>query len=479
MWLGEFYPHWAHSTDGVHWSTPYPVENGGRGVAGNNVCVHRDSAQSGRLLMGYHCGNLEESMCVATSAEEEGTRWLPVRGGHRRVHKPTTCLQNQHCCGEACRFHADAPNCLRWSAADCAHWVSRRDSFGTPAAWREIRGVSLAINRQLWTNLTDFSVARKWYLDREGKDERFQRQAYALTVGELPTAARWAGSACGGPPPDSLRLGLLTVLHWPKLHSLHGRKVKEMRYDVTKAYLVTSRDGALFDLSTVYAEQPLAPHPRRKLTTSDGGRAPDAGPWPPSDSKFDNGFILPASELVTTAREHLLYYEARNCYHIQRFRSKARIARASWARDRLGGVLRWPAAECHRAPAPAGVRAGCGAVETRPFTLNAARLALNVRAHADAPVSVELIDDATGEPFAGRSAAECKPIVSDEQRAIVSWLRVGAELGELRGRRIRLRVLLCAEPAPERVMMAAAHSKEPQGQAAAQQRLFAFTLLSR
>ena len=60
--------------------------------------------------------------------------------------------------------------------------------------------------------------------------------------------------------------------------------------DVERVYLATSRDGLNYDLRFVYAEQPLI-----------GG-----GPR----GSFDNGTLLPASEIVTYNDEHWVYYKA-------------------------------------------------------------------------------------------------------------------------------------------------------------------------
>ena len=60
--------------------------------------------------------------------------------------------------------------------------------------------------------------------------------------------------------------------------------------DTTNIYLVTSRDGVHIDDGWVYAHRPLLPKGRTQ------------GEW-------DAGFVLPAAQFVTTAREHLLYFE--------------------------------------------------------------------------------------------------------------------------------------------------------------------------
>ena len=90
---------------------------------------------------------------------------------------------------------------------------------------------------------------------------------------------------------QGLFLGLLTVIEWPKdLDEPAGRDLPAFQRDTTNVYLVTSRDGRSIDDEWVYAHQPLL----IKGATQ---------------KEWDAGFVLPASGLVHTAREHLLYYE--------------------------------------------------------------------------------------------------------------------------------------------------------------------------
>jgi len=141
-----------------------------------------------------------------------------------------------------------APSQGRSRAAASAGRVLYRKDFGTPAGWREVRGVQVA---ELPRPLGDVNGAAEptgsrtlvsWYFDRLGKLEKLRRQVYSLTL--TPYA--------GG-----LWLGLLTVIEWPKqrLDQERGADAPALDGDTTNIYLVTSRDGVHIDDDFVYAHQ--------------------------------------------------------------------------------------------------------------------------------------------------------------------------------------------------------------------------------
>jgi hypothetical protein len=83
----------------------------------------------------------------------------------------------------------------------------------------------------------------------------------------------------------------------------------------------------------------------------------------------------------------------------------------------------------------AGERAGT--MMTRPLTLNADSLMLNVDAsRGEARVQV---CDAEERPLPGFAFTDCRPIAEDSLAAALSWKR---PLRELRGRTVRLQFLL-------------------------------------
>lgn len=318
-------------------------------------------------------------------------------------------------------------------------------AFGNTAKsseWRAVRGVTLSRTRRLDDDPHSFEELTRWKLDREGWQERYERQIYTLTLSEVPTrlphcvrrdesaprasADRLAAAPSAAPAEDALLLGVMTVLHWP------GLPLKRPPYttDVLDIFAAPTRDdGRTYDLGPVYADTPLVGRPDCQRNTAEL--------CPP-----DHGYMQPVSELVTTAQgEHLLYYEARAVQHENRWARVPTLIRASWPFHRLGGLRR--DGECHRQSVPKGA-SECGELVTRPFALFARSLTLNVRAAgALDEVRVEVLDTRTGEPFRGFAAADAQPIARLDGRAVgVSW-RGGDSLAVMRAREVQLRFSLC------------------------------------
>ena len=262
IWLGEWEPYYAESTDGLRWSKLRLLRSlSPHGWSPRNLCVMRDGERAHAdhaFKLGYHCGNYKstESTCVASSAD--GIAWTPWGGG-KRANAEARCDQLRQCCGPGCASAADTYNCMYRRAADGAHLLINRRNYGTKRAWREIRGVRLSANRHLWHNFTGFGVVSEWYLDRLGKDERYQRQVYSLSVAPLH-AEPPAGIAGVRAEGAQIYMGLLTLIEWAKIGSLaKKRAAPPFSRDVMSVYLITSRDGVHFDLSSVYAHNPLLP----------------------------------------------------------------------------------------------------------------------------------------------------------------------------------------------------------------------------
>lgn len=475
MWLGEWEPYYTESADGLNWNMLRPLRDlgGKRSRAGNpdwtprNLCISLD-AQHNRLLLGYHCGNYitTESTCLASSDIDDGLTWAPWRGGSHVPRASAQCAQMADCCGVQCQSHADSTNCVNWDPGENSWSLVKREAFGTAAAWREIRGVSVSSNAHIDSDLTAFKLRAKWYFDRLGKSERFQRQIYSLTFSEMPTAER-------KPRVDRLRLGVMTVIEWPKLNGL--APASSLSHDVMGVYLVPSRDGVHLDLNAVYARNALVPR----------------GSCTQRECAFDNGYLQPASEIVTTTDGHSLYYEGRPVTHERRFSSKATIARAHWPLHRMAAIVHAPkcasgdsiidTAACEAEqrialsnctliacsqPRPQPRRRSdshmCGYVITRSFVMMGSWLSLNLNATGantcngisqnERPcaghVLVSVLKGLDAQHMDDRAAIrgfasqECTPIKGDSDAAVVVWRR-GASLTSLRGKQVRLRIALC------------------------------------
>ena len=90
----------------------------------------------------------------------------------------------------------------------------------------------------------------------------------------------------------------------------------------------------------------------------------------------------------------------------------------------------------------ASVRAGYrgGELLTRPLLLEGAALRLNYATSAAGSLRVELQDE-SGQPLSGYALEEMDPIYGDQLDAPVAW-KAGGDLARLKGRPVRLRVVL-------------------------------------
>ena len=201
-------------------------------------------------------------------------------------------------------------------------------------------------------------------------------------------------------------------------------------HDIMSVYLVTSRDGELFDLSSVYSYNRLLPRGACAHVP-----ARNASGWLEASMRgcdFDHGYVQPASHIVTSDDgRHHLHYEGRPVRHEERWSAPARIGVASWAPHRLAGLTRAP-------DAPADVP--CGTVRLRPFVLNGS-LTLN----ADAPPSTSSITVQILEPSPTAGGLGARLLhgraAGDDQRLQVQW--DNGHPKALRGRLCQVVVRLC------------------------------------
>jgi len=137
---------------------------------------------------------------------------------------------------------ADTYSQLVWDGATRRHLLYTRTDFGTDGGWREIRGHRTMSNPNLLENPTNWTVEAEWYLDREGKPERDRRQAYSIT------STIYQG----------IHFGFLGVIQHPRDFSEGGVDTQQRHErDVRDVYLVTSRDGIKWDLSSLYKDEAL------------------------------------------------------------------------------------------------------------------------------------------------------------------------------------------------------------------------------
>lgn len=348
----------------------------------------------------------------------------------------------------------------------------------------------VARNTRLLAKPAAFETVREWYLDREGKAERYRRQIYSLTLSDGLTSAAAPGTAprshpqqrrarrSAAPARGALGVGLLTVLHWPGVGSKPAPGLDARPpfwFDTMSVFALPTRDGGrTFDLSSVYADAPILDPGGCRPASAVASQPPGAAATPPHASlacEFDAGFIEPSSELLTLGEDgHVLYYEGRPTQHSHRYWKPATIARARWPLHRLAGVRVDPA--CADAAsvgtgqavpaAPAAshsthptTTARCGQLETRAFELLDQHRVLSVNARAllsdhglESSLAAALIDDASLEPIGGHERALAAQS-ADAVDVVLHWQpRDGAASTPridvaLVGRRVRLRFELC------------------------------------
>lgn len=199
----QYQAYHADSIDGITWSPLHRIKR----LRPLNVCVTHDRTHE-ELIMGYHCGNLgsTESACIATSTN--GENWTPAGSpSEYPLHSTDSCASINACCAKPCEAHADSSNCVRFDEAHGQYVLTKRQAFATsrkPEGWREIRGVGFATaSRQEFVGgrayeqtgssslRPRFSPHSEWYLDREGKEERFRRQVCLPADANATILAPW------------------------------------------------------------------------------------------------------------------------------------------------------------------------------------------------------------------------------------------------------------------------------------------------
>ena len=235
---------------------------------------------------------------------------------------------------------------------------------------------------------TTWKTVREWKFDREGPDEHRRRQIYS----------------CNDWIYQGIHFGILSVYEWPNDHSEgatdHFRRHER---DVMNYYIGTSRDAVHWDLSWVYAQQPLVP------------RGPDGA--------FDKDLIIPGSTIVTYGDRHWLYYGGANERH--NFPFEHAIGVATLPLDRFISLA---------------AQDQPGVIVTKPFRLAEGNLLVNVDAR-DGSLQVELLDE-RGEPIPGFSAADAPQYLAvDELRLQPAW-KDRPDLSPLAGQVVRIRFRL-------------------------------------
>jgi len=376
---------YAESVDGLHFTKKADLV--GLNFAGDiNLAVELnrpDSQPSRRFLGGYDA----PGMAAGIAHSADGIHWTPINDG-----KPVTFRA------------ADCHNQIMWDPIGKTYRLFTRTDYGsgggpladTVAKGFEVRGTRGMTNPDILAKPKDWRIVRQWHFNREGDEEFLRRQLYSMTVYVY----------------QGIYFGLMSVYEYPGDIS-EGRESDQQRRherDVMNFYLATSRDCDSWDLTWVYAGQPIVPR----------------GP----DGSFDKDNVFPSSSVVTHDDRHWFYYAGSNERHGTAelrppvwFEQRRSIGLATLPLDRFIG---WHA----------GARPGV--IVTKPFVVTAPKLLLNVAA-SQGQISAEVLD-AAGQVlsgYGGDDSIAAKRV--DQLRLGVRW-KSKSDLSELMGQTVRLRL---------------------------------------
>ena len=250
------------------------------------------------------------------------------------------------------------------------------DTSGTlgPSETEKVSRASRTMtNPDVKADPANWTLVRTWEFDREGPDEYRRRQIYALT--------------------DWIHEGVHFAMM--KVFTAGG---------FIDFYIATSRDGAHWDLSWVYA----------------GEKMIQRG----AEGSFDRAGASPFAQPVTWRDRHWLYYGGMSKGH----KNEDDQMSIGLATLRLDGFVSLAAADKP------------GAITTRPFRVEGSRLELNVDA-SRGQVSVEVLD-AAGHPIPGFTRQDCRSGERvDELRFQPGWKNQSG-IAAVNGQIVRLKIHL-------------------------------------
>ena len=226
-------------------------------------------------------------------------------------------------------------------------------------------------------------------LDREGRQEGKRRQIYSLTD--------WIY--------EGVHFGLMLAYEWPGDVSEGGHDlVKRHERDICNFYITPSRDTYNWDLTWVYAGQPMIPR---------GG-----------DGSFDKDLLVPTWNIITHQGEHWIYYGGLR----ERHDRYPRLPGIGLAKLRLDGFVYLAAGEQE------------GTVLTKPLVISGKNLEVNMDAR-NGEASVVILD-ADGNTIKGFGAKDAKPFINTQGVALEPRWSSQADFSTLKGKIVRLKFRL-------------------------------------
>jgi len=373
---------YAESKDGIHWTKPLV------GKDGKDNIVHRCQGFSCTIDPSLPWGHPEKykgagdfgrsNARVAICHSPDGIHWSDYNRGQPVSHRA-----------------ADTHNQLLWDPIAKGYRLLTRTDLGGGGGVSESRSTRIMIHTQ-GNNLKEHPTAWKTVIDRIAVDDpEREKNRWGKPRLQFNGMTMWIY--------EGVYFGLMDVYTMGKSEFFDGFDY-ETRHDddYMNFYIGTSRDGANFDKSWIYARKPLVPR----------GKA----------GSFDKDGIKPPAQIVTYKDEHWIFYGGMD----ERHYSRGRHLRIGLAKLRLDGFI------CLAA------KSKTGTVVTKPFKLEGDKLAVNVDAK-DGWVRVELLDE-TGRAipgFSGDAAKKHKNV--DELRLAPQW-ESGGDLSRLKGKIARLRL---------------------------------------
>ncbi|TFG49171.1 MAG: hypothetical protein E4H40_03405 [Candidatus Brocadiia bacterium] len=365
LWYRAYPYGYAESSDGLHFRKIAHLT--GLDIVSDNTATFYIDPHESDPAHRYKACYSHRTIRAALAYSADGIHWKAYNNGNPVTHRAS-----------------DTSNQIMWDEDAKAYRLFTRTDFGTPGGAGEIRGTRSMTNPDVKADPTAWTLVREWKFDREGPEEWKRRQVYALND--------WIY--------HGVHFALILVYEWPEdmsegpadYHKRHNRNILEY-------YIATSRDGDSWDLTWVYAGKPMVP------------RGPD-GAW-------DKDIMVPASEIVTHADKHWLYYSGGN----ERHGMPRPLAGIGVATLRLDGFV------CLEATDEPGT------IVTKPFTFEGDKLRINVWGDE---ILVEVLNRKS-EPIPGFSAKEATEYKNmDELRLTPTW-KNDSRLSTLKGRVIRLR----------------------------------------
>jgi len=228
----------------------------------------------------------------------------------------------------------DTQPCLSHHGYGENYTLVLRKDYGTAKMFREIRGTQfLTIREDIFQEYLPkkeegtmpFEYLNEFYLDYNGKEERYEHQLYTFR-----TTSQY----------NDVHIATVDVLHWPRVPSLRQWKRHapndDFPQDNVMTYLATSRDGIRYNFGWIYSHVPL-----------------------PLGKGLGFRYIAAASQILTLDGYHWLFYSGNRNGHRDRWKGKEEIRLAKFPVGRLSGLRR-------SSSIPVTVP---GLIRTRPFLL--------------------------------------------------------------------------------------------------------------